>query len=208
MPGKVSIARPDYPPEPPDTHITPGGPWRRQMWAPAPWRPESAGQGTPVLLLNAAGDAVGPGVPRLPVPRPAPRGAHLLRSRGRPALGPLAYAVARRNSSRARRPTGAAGTVRGRRAGPARSASKRRRSRGPLCIILDSLRKVLVDTHGLLPSRRSNSWRAEPPRAVVSVWPHPRQMAQAACGALTCSALFRRLSARQPRVHASSGRGL
>ena len=40
---------------------------------------------------------------------------------------------------------------------------------GPLCVVVDDLHEALLNTPGLLPSRRRDWRRAEPPRVLVSV---------------------------------------
>jgi hypothetical protein len=176
----------------------------------APWLhgvPEGAERKSPRFAPYAAGGRRKPGVPRLPVPRPAPRGrspARRPRPRGLASTRPAVLRGRPAKQQPGQPPYRGGGT----RAGAARRPGSLRLQQqavplpGPLRVVLNSLRKALVDTHGLLQRRRGDSWRAEPPRVVVSVQPRPRQLAQAACGALTCTGLFRRL----PR-HASPWRG-
>ena len=115
--------------------------------------------------------------------RPASTGPAVLR--GRPAKQQPGQAPYGGGGTRA----GAASTP-----GPARLQQQAVPLAGPLCVVFDGIHEALVDTHGLLPSRRCDSWRAEPPRAVVSVRPRPRQLAQAARGAYLRWALSAALS--------------
>jgi hypothetical protein len=156
----------------------------------------------PVLLLTPPGNAAGR---RPPAARAATGAARALTRSGPAASRPASTRSAVLRGRPAKQQPGQApyrgGGTRARAArpsGPPRLQEQAVPLACPLSVVLDSLRKVLVDTHGLLPGRRCDSWRAEPPRAVVSVLPRWRRLAQAGRGALTCAGLFRRLSARQP----------